>query len=72
MSAAFEGFMVSPDSVSVARGGPILFKPPLGKGLFYGYQPFGQDIGTPTGTETYRFTGKPVSQTTGLYYYGSR
>ena len=23
-------------------------------------------------TPTYRFTGKPVSQTTGLYYYGSR
>lgn len=27
---------------------------------------FGQDTGTPTGT--YRFTGKPVSQATGLYY----
>ncbi len=33
-----------------------------------GYQPFGQDNGTPGGTETYRFTGKPVSQTTGLYH----
>ncbi len=35
------------------------------------YQPFGTDNGTPTcsGTcETYKFTGKPVSQTTGLYY----
>jgi RHS repeat-associated protein len=33
-----------------------------------GYQPYGQDNGTPTGSETYKFTGKPVSQTTGLYY----
>ncbi len=33
-----------------------------------GYQPFGQDNGTPQGSETYRFTGKPVSTTTGLYY----
>ena len=33
-----------------------------------GYQPFGQDNGNPTGSETYKFTGKPVSQTTGLYY----
>ena len=32
------------------------------------YQPFGQDNGTPTGSETYKFTGKPVSQATGLYY----
>src|SRR5213083_2548108 len=32
------------------------------------YQPYGQDNGTPTGSETYKFTGKPVSQTTGLYY----
>jgi len=32
------------------------------------YQPFGQDNGTPSGSETYKFTGKPVSQTTGLYY----
>lgn len=31
------------------------------------YLPFGQDNGTPTGSETYKFTGKPVSQTTGLY-----
>ena len=37
-----------------------------------GYQPYGQDNGRPTGTETYKFTGKPVSQTTGLYYYGAR
>ncbi len=37
-----------------------------------GYQPFGQDNGTPTGTMAYRFTGKPVSQTTGLYYYYHR
>lgn len=33
-----------------------------------GYQPFGQDNGTPTGSETYRFTGKPYSSSTGLYY----
>ena len=33
-----------------------------------GYQPYGQDNGRPSGTETFRFTGKPVSQTTGLYY----
>lgn len=32
------------------------------------YLPFGQDNGTPTGSETYKFTGKPVSATTGLYY----
>lgn len=32
------------------------------------YQPYGQDNGTPTGSDTYRFTGKPVSSTTGLYY----
>ncbi len=31
------------------------------------YQPFGQDNAS-KGSETYRFTGKPVSQTTGLYY----
>jgi RHS repeat-associated protein len=36
------------------------------------YLPFGQDNGTPTGSETYKFTGKPVSQTTGLYYYYHR
>ena len=30
------------------------------------YQPYGQDNGTPTGSEAYKFTGKPVSQTTGL------
>jgi len=33
-----------------------------------GYQPFGQDNGIVTGSQAYRFTGKPVSQTTGLYY----
>lgn len=32
------------------------------------YQPFGQDNGTPTGSEVYKFTAKPVSQATGLYY----
>ena len=31
------------------------------------YQPFGSD-NTSKGSETYKFTGKPVSQTTGLYY----
>jgi RHS repeat-associated protein len=31
------------------------------------YQPYGLDNGA-TGSETYKFTGKPVSQTTGLYY----
>jgi len=34
-----------------------------------GYQPFGQNNGTPAGSETYKFTGKPVSQTTDLYYF---
>ncbi|HEX9197328.1 MAG TPA: RHS repeat-associated core domain-containing protein [Candidatus Bathyarchaeia archaeon] len=33
------------------------------------YRPYGQDNGTPPGSDTYKFTGKPVSQTTGLYYY---
>ncbi len=37
-----------------------------------GYQPFGQDNGTPNNSENYKFTGKPVSQTTGLYYYYQR
>jgi len=39
-----------------------------------GYQPYGQDNGTPQsqGTVLSKFTGKPVSQTTGLYYYYSR
>jgi RHS repeat-associated protein len=36
------------------------------------YLPFGQDNGTPTGSETNKFTGKPVSATTGLYYEYSR
>ncbi|TMI29081.1 RHS repeat protein, partial [Candidatus Bathyarchaeota archaeon] len=36
------------------------------------YQPFGQDNGTHTGSETYKFTGKPVSAATGLYYEYSR
>jgi RHS repeat-associated protein len=33
-----------------------------------GYQPFGQDNGTPAGSETYKFTGKPFSVATGLYH----
>lgn len=37
-----------------------------------GYQPYGQDNGTPNSSENYKFTGKPVSQTTGLYYYYQR
>ncbi len=39
-----------------------------------GYQPFGQDNGTPTGSEPERnkFTGKPYSSSTGLYYYFQR
>lgn len=36
------------------------------------YQPYGQDNGTPTGSETYKFTGKPYSTATGLYYYYQR
>src|SRR5207249_4877652 len=35
------------------------------------YQPFGSD-NTSKGSETYKFTGKPVSATTGLYYEYSR
>src|SRR2546428_2622451 len=36
------------------------------------YQPFGSDNGTPTGSNTYKFTGKPFSAATGLYYYFQR
>ncbi len=36
------------------------------------FQPFGQDNGTPTGSETYKFTGKPFSQPTDLYYHYHR
>src|SRR5205809_5203629 len=36
------------------------------------YQPYGQDNGTPTGTETYKFTDKPFYSATGLYYYYQR
>jgi len=32
------------------------------------YLPFGQDNGTPTGSETYKFIGKPWSTAIGLYY----
>jgi len=32
------------------------------------YQPYGQDNGTPTGSETYKFIGKPWSGAIGLYY----
>ena len=35
------------------------------------YQPYGPD-NLSSGSETYKFTGKPVSQTTGLYYDYSR
>jgi RHS repeat-associated protein len=35
------------------------------------YQPYGQDNQS-TGSETYKFTGKPVSATTGFYYYYER
>jgi len=37
-----------------------------------GYQPFGQDNGTPNNSENYKFTSKPYSATTGLYYYYQR
>ncbi len=33
---------------------------------------FGQDNGSSTGSETYKFTGKPYSVATGLYYYFER
>jgi len=33
-----------------------------------GYQPFGQDNGTPNSSENYKFTGKPYSTSVGLYY----
>src|SRR5207249_1881313 len=36
------------------------------------YQPFGQDNGAHTGSETYKFTGKPFSISIGLYYYYHR
>jgi RHS repeat-associated protein len=35
------------------------------------YQPYGQD-NLVSGSETYKFTGKPVSATTGLYYFYHR
>ncbi|HZY94352.1 MAG TPA: RHS repeat-associated core domain-containing protein [Candidatus Bathyarchaeia archaeon] len=35
------------------------------------YMPFGQDY-VSSGTETYKFTGKPYSSATGLYYYYQR
>ncbi len=37
-----------------------------------GYQPFGRDSGTPNSSENYKFTGKPYSPTTGLYYFFQR
>ena len=37
----------------------------------HGYQPYGLDNGA-SGSETYKFTGKPFSTTTGLYYEYSR
>jgi len=50
-------------------GSTRLVTDPSGNVLFAdGYQPFGQDSGTPTSSQTYRFTGKPASQSTGLYY----
>jgi len=33
-----------------------------------GYQPYGQNNGTPTGSEMFQFTGAPYSSATGLYY----
>jgi RHS repeat-associated protein len=51
-----------------ALGSTRLVTGPNGKIVFSdNYQPFGQDNGT-TGSETNRFTGKPYSQATGLYY----
>ena len=52
-----------------ALGSTRLVTDPSGSVVFAdGYQPFGQDNGTPSSSQTYRFTGKPVSQATGLYY----
>lgn len=52
-----------------ALGSTRLVTDPYGNIVFSdGYQPFGQDNGTPSSAQPYRFTGKPVSQTTGLYY----
>jgi RHS repeat-associated protein len=36
------------------------------------YQPYGQDSGAPTGSATYKFTGKPWSISTNLYYFYMR
>jgi RHS repeat-associated protein len=36
------------------------------------YQPFGQDNGTPTGSNTEKFTGKPWDAPIGLYYFYQR
>src|SRR5207253_2219104 len=55
-----------------AMGSTRLVTDSAGKVVFSdNYQPYGSD-NTSKGSETYRFTGKPVSQTTGLYYYGAR
>jgi len=51
-----------------ALGSTRLVTDPSGNVLFAdGYRPFGEDNGVVTGSQNYRFTGKPVSQTTGLY-----
>ncbi len=36
------------------------------------YQPFGQDNGTPSGSETFKFTGKPWAPSSQLFYEFSR
>ena len=58
--------------VTDALGSTRLVTDTTGKAVFYdNYQPYGTD-NTSKGIEAYKFTGKPVSQTTGLYYYGAR
>jgi RHS repeat-associated protein len=52
-----------------AEGNTRLVTSSIGSILFAdNYLPFGQDNGMPTGSEVYKFIGKPWSSTIGLYY----
>ena len=52
-----------------ALGSTRLVTDANGHGVFStGYQPYGQNNGTPTGSEILQFTGMPYSSAIGLYY----
>jgi len=53
--------------VDIARKYEISDNPDRGVLLADNYLPFGQDNGTPTGSETYKFIGKPWNSAIGLY-----